>query len=201
MKKAVRTTLAPLAGLAKRRTHLAHKTHSWVHQNVLLFGALLQAFIRSVVAMATDFGTEAGIVRTQPIPLDQLYPHAAQPKFEEEGHAEEGGDDQDMLDWRHGLFIPDALHILHVLCGDLLEIMPTFKEVWPLFKNIAVFTKHKLNRDVVVATCFDDEDGRVCLRGRSTLGRNICWSGGGGPCATFCNKQKARLSGRRHAPI
>ena len=78
--------MAPLAGLGKRRTNLAHKLHALTHQLFLLVAAIAQFIKNIVVSMTTDFGTEALLTAVEPMPLDEFYPAAAPPMdFQEEG--------------------------------------------------------------------------------------------------------------------
>ena len=149
--------LLPLAGLGKGRTNLPHKIHSLLHQLFLTVGDELIPFIRTIVAACTDFGTESGIVHTKPIPMDEVYPLGVPDRIEDESGplgAEHPSDV--MLDMCGALFVPDALHILHNITGDVLESLQNFAAVKPHFKAIANFMKHKYNREAVQAACFSD---------------------------------------------
>ena len=89
--------------------------------------------------MATDFGTEAGIVTLEPIPMDQLYPLAAHMNFEVEGEVFADSPPEFMLDLRAVLFVPDSLHVMHNITEDVLEAMKNFLNVKPHFKSVANF--------------------------------------------------------------
>ncbi|CAE7195772.1 unnamed protein product [Symbiodinium natans] len=173
-------------GLGSARADLWHELHAMYHSLFLECGSpeLVASVARSVTAVISDRGTEAGIPQAHRVPFHFFFPHFQAPlTVEADGDAglpedaqpdgpvaaqvigqqpPPGAEEEDPgLSMQQALPVPGCLHIVHNATRNMLHAMPNFEEkAKKPFTAVVEVLHSSYTRQRFVATCLDGE-GRV----------------------------------------
>ena len=170
--------VCPVVMLAHSRTNLPAKFRVFLHTLALLSDGreTLLELIKSISSVHTDYGTESGISRMPPIPLQEVLPYwhseeAAQPAQEEcfideadELHVQDDGhfvgdmNVSPLVDLSGSLEGPDMMHIIHNATNDLENVTEGYSDTLHKLSLLCKLISNKEMKQQLLANCFSEGD-------------------------------------------
>ena len=178
--------VAPVAMLGHRRTNLPAKYRVFLHVCALLTydRVSLSKFLRSVVSVHTDYGTEVGLTRLGKATFEDALPYihcAASEKHEADrvdpdhvfADAEPQGEfedpeyfagqarcnEEECANLEGALEGPDLMHVIHNCTKGLSSVMELYEDFVQGLKVVAKFLSEKETKQQLLATCFSAVPG------------------------------------------
>ena len=177
--RALYTTHAlPPVVIGRGRSSLSDKVHAVLHALRLEskdIGALV-ALLKSVCAITTDFGVEAGLARIEPISVFAFFPHETgripgpgpddfeepsglhRPLFLSQGNPDGEDDFEDLgvpvIDFSGCVDVAGMLHIVHNMTEDLSRCMKNFEPHVTQLQEVCNFVATPDLKRKLLGTCY-----------------------------------------------
>jgi hypothetical protein len=149
-------TYIPVA-IGSRRSSLRHKLSAIMWALYLESAGLneLGAFLRSVVAITTDQGTEAGLADVPRIQFKDLLPDISTDieMDDDNGALTSVAPPPNEHIFQYAVFLPGLLHTVHNLTGRTLASLSLWVWYKPLLTALARFLSHSHHLDCFMAHC------------------------------------------------
>ena len=153
----------PPAGLGHQRSNLQHKLHAFLHSIWLGSGTSMRKVVSSISSFTTDFGTESGISgmsAPSEVVCPQLCDASDQTAFQSFDDLGSAVDPWPELSFQQSLQVPGVLHIMHNICADMCEQLPSFASFKVHLQALAVFLCDPHVRRGMQERCFGQGLGR-----------------------------------------
>ena len=152
----------PPSGLGHQRANLRHKLHAFVHSLWTGTGKALPEVASAISSFTTDFGTEAGISRVS-VPSEIVCPQlcdVSDPSaFQSSDDLGNASDPWPQIDFTAALHVPGVHHIMHNICQDVCEQLPSFQKFKAHLQSLSVFLCDPHVRKGMQERCFGDGQG------------------------------------------
>ncbi|CAE7825327.1 unnamed protein product, partial [Symbiodinium sp. CCMP2592] len=154
---AVEVLVLPPAGLGHQRSNLHHKLHGLLHSFWLAAGACLPQVVQAVSSFTSDFGTEAGLPGME-VSSELVCPQLGCSQFCETDGPGQLSDPWPLLSFARSLAVPGIHHVMHNMCEDMCEALPSFRKHKPHFQAMSVFLCDHHVRQGLQERCFGQGD-------------------------------------------
>ena len=157
---AVEVLVLPPAGLGHQRSNLHHKLHGLIHSLWLAVGACLPQVVEAISSFTTDFGTESGMPGME-VASELVCPQLGQSCkscFSDTDLPDQICDPWPLLSFARSLQVPGIHHVMHNICEDMCEALPSFRKHKPHFQAMSVFLCDHHVRQGLQERCFSQGD-------------------------------------------